>query len=159
MAAVAKPDSPRVYVIPPIIFLLCLVGGIVFEVLHASSMPFIPWLPRLLSGVAIAAAGFAFMGWGHGRFKSLGIEVKTFKPASQLVTKGAYRFSRNPMYVGFVSLLAGIAWAAGSIPMLVSAMVMFLYLDQYVIRREEAYLTRQFGENYKAYCRRVRRWL
>lgn len=159
MAAVAKPDSPRVYVIPPIIFLLCLVGGIVIEALHSSSIPLVPWLTRLASGIAVAAAGFAFMGWGHGRFKSLGVNVKTFLPASRLVTEGAYRYSRNPMYVGFVSILAGIGWAAGSHPMLVSSVAMFLYLNWYVIPREEAYLTREFGDDYKTYCRRVRRWL
>jgi len=77
------------------------------------------------------------MGWGRGKFRKLGLNVKTNLPAGTLVTNEAFRFSRNPMYVGFVSILAGLGLAAGSLPMLLSAIPMFLYLDWYVIRREE----------------------
>jgi len=155
----SEPDSPRVRLIPPIIFFLCLAGGIAVSFIWGGWVAFLPWPARVISGAVIAVAGFAFMAWGHGRFRALGVAVKTFKPASQLVTEGAYRFSRNPMYVGFVAILAGLGWAAGSIPMLASAVVMFLYLNLHVIRREEAYLTRAFGQPYKDYCARVRRWL
>jgi protein-S-isoprenylcysteine O-methyltransferase Ste14 len=119
----------------------------------------LPQPTGLYAGLAVASIGFLFMGWGHRRFTTLGVSVKTMLPASQLVTKGAYRFSRNPMYVGFVSILAGAGLAAGSVPMLLSAIPMFLYLDWYVIPHEERYLARAFGEDYKAYCKRVRRWL
>jgi protein-S-isoprenylcysteine O-methyltransferase Ste14 len=63
------------------------------------------------------------------------------------------------MYVGFVAILLGLGWACGSLAMLLSAVPMFLYLDWYVIPREEKYLLRRFGEDYQTYCRRVRRWL
>ena len=63
------------------------------------------------------------------------------------------------MYVGFILALLGIGIAKGSIPMVLSAVPMFLYLNWYVIRREEKYLVRAFGEEYEAYRRRVRRWL
>jgi len=63
------------------------------------------------------------------------------------------------MYVGFVSILVGLGLAAGSLPMLLSAVPMFLYLDLYVIRREEKYMRRRFGIEYETYCQKVRRWL
>lgn len=155
----AQPDSPRVYLIPPIIFLLCLIGGIIATGVYGGTISLIPWPIRIASGVVVIVAGIAFMMWGHGRFKQLGVAVKTFKPATRLVTDGAHGHSRNPMYVGFVAILAGLSLSAGSIPMLLSAVVMFLYLDRYVIAREESYLRRAFGEDYKTYCGRVRRWL
>lgn len=155
----SEADSPRVHFIPPFAFYICLAAGIAFALFYDYRITLVPWQIRIASGTAVALAGFAFMGWGHGRFKKLGVAVKTFLPASELVTQGAYRFSRNPMYVGFVGILAGLGWAAGSFAMLTSAVAMYLFLDWYVIRREEAYLTRRFGQTYKDYCASVRRWL
>jgi len=152
----ARADSPGVRLIPPVVFCVCLIGGVA----AALWTGWYGWSPNLFAaGLVLAFAGFAFMGWGHRRFTSLGVSVKTMLPASQLVTGGAYRFSRNPMYVGFVAILAGLAIAARSVPMLAGAAVMFLYLDGYVIPREERYLARAFADAYAAYCRKVRRWL
>jgi protein-S-isoprenylcysteine O-methyltransferase Ste14 len=154
-----KPDSPGVVLMPPAVFFVCLLGGIAVALVYGGTIQLLPQTPRLVSGAVLALAGFAFMGWGHRRFRSLGVAVKTNLPASQLVGKGAYRISRNPMYVGFVAILLGLGLASGSIAMLVSAVPMFLYLDWFVIPREEKYLRRTFGEDYREYCRRVRRWL
>ena len=155
----AKPDSPGVRFIPPWMFYACLVGGVAVELLTRWPVSLLPQPEGLITGLGVALAGFAFMGWGHRRFSSLGVNVKTVLPASMLVTEGAYRFSRNPMYVGFVAILAGLGLAAGSWPMLLSALPMFYYLNEHVIPREEKYLGRTFGEEYKTYCRKVRRWL
>jgi protein-S-isoprenylcysteine O-methyltransferase Ste14 len=153
---IRREDSPGVVIVPPAVFLTCLVCGAALSLWEG----WYGWsLPLIIAGLATGVAGFAFMGWGHGRFKSLGVNVKTSLPASQLVTKGAYGISRNPMYVGFVAILAGLGIANGSVPMLLSAVSMFVYLDWYVIPREEKYLARTFGDEYKAYCRKIRRWL
>lgn len=147
---------------PPRVFLVCLLGGAVVEWFFptgpaiASSAPW--WVPPAV-GIVIAGAGFAFMGWGHGRFVSVGTAVKTCRPASELVTGGAYRFSRNPMYVGFIAVLLGFGVAVGSLAMTLSAAAMFFYLDRYMVPREERYLRSRFGEAYDAYRRDVRRWL
>jgi len=99
------------------------------------------------------------MMWGHGRFQSLGVNVPSNMPASQLVTDGAHKYSRNPMYVGFISILLGLGIAAGSVWMIASALPMALYLSLYVIPREEAYLVRAFGDKYSTYRKSVRRWI
>jgi protein-S-isoprenylcysteine O-methyltransferase Ste14 len=151
--------SPGIKIlIPPRIFLACLIGGIAAGLLLPIPIP-LPWPLRLPAGIGLALAGFAFMGWGHGRFKSIGNNIPTWLPATQLVTGGAYRFSRNPMYVGFVAILAGLGLAAGNLSMLLFALPMFLYLDRFVIPREERYLERRFGADYLAYRNKVRRWL
>jgi protein-S-isoprenylcysteine O-methyltransferase Ste14 len=162
-SASSMPSSPGVRIfIPPRIFCICLIGGIAAEFLSPVSFPdvhMVSWPERLVTGIAIAIAGLAFMLWVNNRFVSLGTSVKTCRPATLLVTKGPYRFSRNPMYVGFVSILAGIGTAAGSVPMQLSALPMFLFLSFYVIPREEKYLRQEFGAEYEAYRRKVRRWL
>lgn len=154
-----KPDSPNVNLFPPIIFVICLAAGIVVQFWLRSGPLIVPRAAALYAGIAVAVAGLLFQGLGLMGFKRRGVDVRTNRPASSLVTGDAHRFSRNPMYVGFVVILAGIGIAADSLPMLLAAIPMFLYLDWLVIPREERYLSRAFGEDYEAYCRTVRRWL
>ena len=159
MSQPAKPNSAGVTIHPPVILFLCLLGGIALAFWSHWTIPMVPWEPRLITGAVLALCGALFSLWGNRGFKSLGVNVRPNKPASRLVTTGAHCISRNPMYVGMVSFLVGVGWAAGSVPMLLSAIPMLLYLDWYVIPREEKYLGRTFGEEYKAYCKKVRRWL
>ncbi len=153
------PDSPNIRIKPPRIFQLCLVVGLFLEYAFPTAIPAIPKTARLVSGAVLAAAGFAFMMWGHTLFTRLGVSVKTILPASRLVTWGAYRKSRNPMYVGFLAILAGAGLALGSLWVVLTAVPMALYLGLYVVPREEAYLARRFGADYETYRRNVRRWL
>jgi protein-S-isoprenylcysteine O-methyltransferase Ste14 len=156
----AVPDSPGVYVKPPRIFTVCLVAGLILEYAFPSAIPVIPKTARMVSGAVLAAAGFAFMMWGHTLFTRLGVNVKTILPASRLVTFGAYRKSRNPMYVGFLAILAGAGLAAGSVWMVLTAVPMALYLGLYVVPREEAGLSGpQVRSGLRNYRRNVRRWL
>jgi protein-S-isoprenylcysteine O-methyltransferase Ste14 len=111
----------------------------------------------MIAGMAIG--GFVLMMWGHNRFPAVGSPMKTRLPAKELVMEAAYRFSRNPMYVGFVVILAGVGLAANCLPIALSAFVIFLFLGRYVIPCEERYLRQRFGGDYEAYCEKVRRWL
>lgn len=153
------PDSPGVLVMPPLIFFLCLVAGAILEWFAPWPVPGLARVYGLAGGLILAGSGFAFMMWGHTLFRSRGVNVKTILPASMLVRDGAYRRSRNPMYVGFLAILAGAGLAAGSVWMTLTAVPMGFYLNWYVIPREEAYLSRRFGPDYAAYKQCVRRWL
>lgn len=157
-----RRNSPGISIlIPPLFFALCLIGGIVAEWLLPLPAPLamVPWPSRLIAGFGIAFAGFAFMGWAHKRFDTLGTPLATNRAATVLLTKGPFRFSRNPLYVGFCALLAGSGAAADSLWMLAAALMFFLYLDRFVVPREERYLRERFGADYDAYCSKVRRWL
>jgi len=159
MEAAYTNDSPQVNFMPPRMFLICLAGGVALTLLLPWHIPVFTLAWRLILGLALAGAGFWFMMWGHGLFQKQGVEVPTNRPASELVRQGAYQFSRNPMYVGFVALLLGIGLALGSGWMMLSAAPMAVYLATYVVPREEAYLARTFGPVYGDYCQEVRRWL
>ncbi|MCJ2164309.1 MULTISPECIES: isoprenylcysteine carboxylmethyltransferase family protein [unclassified Pseudodesulfovibrio] len=152
-------DSAGVNIMPPFFFYCCLLSGICLDLIFPWTLRAVHYLIMLSAGAGIIAAGIFFMMWGHGRFRSLGVNVPTNLPVSRLVTDGAYQYSRNPMYVGFMSILVGLGVAIGSLWMLASALLMFLYLSIYVIPREEAYLGRRFGAEYKTYRNIVRRWL
>lgn len=82
-----------------------------------------------------------------------------YKPSTALLTGGPYRFTRNPMYVALLMLAAGISLLCNSVWMLIGLVPAALVLRFGVIAREEHYLERKFGEEYRRYLGRVRRWL
>jgi len=75
------------------------------------------------------------------------------------VVQGPYRFTRNPMYVGLAALYAGVTLLVNSLWPLLLLPVVLVVIRWRVIAREEAYLERKFGDVYRTYTTRVRRWL
>lgn len=106
-----------------------------------------------------SVAGLALMFSALGLFRRAGTDPLPFRPTTALVFAGPYRFTRNPMYLGMALVYAGAAllfdltWALLLLPIVV------LVIQTQVIAREERYLDATFGEEYRAYRRRVRRWL
>lgn len=157
-AAGKTPKSPGIKIMPPTVFYCCLLLGIGLEWLLPTSFSMTAaW--RLGLGVALGGAGFTFMMYGHERFKRLGTNVRTNLPAKRLVRGGAYRYSRNPMYVGGSALYLGLALCANSLWMAASWLPLGGFLALYVVPKEETYMLARFGEAYAAYCDAVRRWL
>jgi len=152
-------DSPGVNVMPPKVFCVCLILGGFLEFLFPQDFPVLSRTMCIILGLGFGGAGFAFMMIAHEKFKRIGTNIPTDLPATTFVVQGAYRFSRNPMYVGGSAFFLGIGLIIGSLWMLAAYLPLGLYLSLHVIPREEAYLERVFGEEYRAYCRRVRRWL
>ena len=77
----------------------------------------------------------------------------------RLVIRGLYRYSRNPMYVGLLTLIAGWAILYGSIILVGYAVALFVFFSLFVHLSEEPRLTREFGAEYEAYLEQVDRWL
>ena len=84
--------------------------------------------------------------------------IDPYKPATALVTGGPYRFTRNPIYVAMTLLYVGAALSFRIIPALILLPIALLLLQFGVIRREERYLEAKFGDRYRQYRSRVRRW-
>jgi protein-S-isoprenylcysteine O-methyltransferase Ste14 len=111
-------------------------------------------------GGVIFLFGFFFALYGNRLFAREGTEIDPLSPANRvLVTRGAFSVSRNPMYVGMVLGLLGIAIYVGTLPFFVAAAAQFCILNFGFIPFEEEKMERQFGDEYRAYCKRVRRWL
>ena len=116
---------------------------------------------RTLVSVSVAVAGMVITGLGVASFRRANTTVNPMKPASSstLVVSGIYRFTRNPMYLGF--LLGLIGWAI----YLSNALAFFLlpafvaYMNRFQIEPEEKVLGVLFGEQFVAYSSQVRRWL
>ena len=145
---------PRI--LPPHYFVAAMVIMVGMSVLPAS--PLLPTGWPLL-GLAPVAAGVAVAVWGSRLFAAAGTNIVPFTESTALVTGGAFALSRNPMYLGMVLTLAGIALVLNTLlPRLVVAL--FAVLMRYgFIRIEERLMQQTFADAYDDYCRRVRRWL
>ncbi len=116
-------------------------------------------LPFSLVGLLPLGAGFWIMLAAHTLFVTRKTGVCPTTPTTRLIEDGPYRFTRNPMYVGMVLILLGIAILVGS-PVAVLAPLAFAFLiDQTWIPFEEQKLDERFGEQYREYASKVRRWL
>lgn len=111
------------------------------------------------AGAVLAIAGLALSLWGAITFRMAHTAVIPHYPASRLVRTGPYRFTRNPMYLGFSIAYAGVAALLDSWWPILLLPVAIALLWRLVIRREEAYLASAFGEEYAEFRARVRRWL
>jgi protein-S-isoprenylcysteine O-methyltransferase Ste14 len=113
-----------------------------------------PWL-----GAPLAALGVALAIWGRRTFARAGAAIRPTERSTSLVTHGPFRFSRNPMYLGIVLALAGLALVLGTAPPWLAALALALLLRFRFIANEERALELSLGEPYLEYKRRVRRWL
>lgn len=152
-------DTAGVLAPPPVLYATGLVIGLV---LHA----LLPIHIASSSGSVVRGAGIALMVIGvllsasvMRVFGAAGTPVPPYRPTARLVFSGPYRYSRNPDYIGQALLYVGIALVANSWwPLFMLPVVLFV-VQRFVVEREERYLEAKFGEEYREYKARVRRWL
>ena len=113
-----------------------------------------------IAGVVVGVAGGAVALWCILTFAFVGRGTPApFDPPRRLVVAGPYRYVRNPMYIGAGAALAGAAIFYGSLPLVGYLGLFVLATHAFVVLYEEPTLTRLFGQEYRAYQARVRRWL
>lgn len=154
-----QEDNPGVNIMPPAIFFTCLAAGGVSEIFLPTPFALLSHPLFMWSGIIIGFCGFWFMTIADQKFKIEETNVETNQPATQVVKNGAFRFSRNPMYVGGSAFFIGLALALGSFWLLLAYLPLGAYLVFYVVPREEAYMIRTFGDEYLSYFNSVRRWI
>lgn len=162
MSRASERRGPAVRFPPPLLFISALVLAWLLDS-RVVSLPMVESAAsaRVLdvSGGVLIIAGGILAAWGAITFWRHKTTVLPHLPASRLVEAGPYRFTRNPMYAGFISaylgamLLMNSLWPVPLLPLVLGI------LYRFVIRREEQHLTEAFGEEYVAYTQRVRRWL
>jgi protein-S-isoprenylcysteine O-methyltransferase Ste14 len=152
-------DNANVRFPPPLIYLGALLLGIFIG--RAVIVPSFATQPhlRVLVGSAVILIGVIVNFAGAGLFMRHRTAIIPHKPASRLVTTGVYQWTRNPMYLGMALLYCGLAILFDSIVALLLLPFVLLIIQTQVIAKEEAYLERAFGEEYRSYKSRVRRWI
>ena len=144
---------------PPVVPVIALVFGLVVESLVLATGPWLGDVVRYAGGATVVGVGIGLLLTAAGLFRATGQDPKPWEPSPELIVRGIYRYTRNPMYVSFGLLQAGLGIVFGSLWPLALVPVTGWIIYQTAIRHEEAYLREKFGEPYEAYLRDVRRWI
>lgn len=150
-------DTAGVIAPPPLIFAIPLIVGLVANWL--SPLPILAGRVGLWMGIALAIAGLGLIVTGIIEFRHANTAVVPFSPTTAIVSSGPFRFTRNPLYLGFVLIYIGASLAANTLWPLFMLPLAILVLLHGVVKREERYLERKFGTAYTDYRARVRRWI
>ena len=158
MHAVSK-DHPGVYVPPPLVYVCVFFISVLCQrampIKHSwFSMPGI-----VIVGWSLITLGIFLLLTSFWRFLISKNTLIPIRPAQSLQTSGIYAISRNPMYLALLCLYFGIAIFKGNVWTFILAPVVVIIIQIYVIKKEEQYLMRAFGEVYMTYMKKVPRWL
>ena len=115
--------------------------------------------PYTLAGWAIVLVGFVAVLYILSNFKSRHTSTNPIDKPSEFIADSLFSFSRNPLYVTYVTILVGWALAFGSWITFIAPPLCFFVISRLIIPIEENIMERQFGERYKLYKKSVRRWL
>jgi protein-S-isoprenylcysteine O-methyltransferase Ste14 len=151
-------DTSQVMVRPPLAWGLAVIVGLALNWLMP--LPFLPVnLPAGSLGAMVFVLALALFGWAIVTISSAGSNVPTTRPTTTIVESGPYRFTRNPIYIAMFLALIGLAVAFDSLWLFITLVPFALVIRYGVVAREEAYLERKFGDAYRGYRTRVRRWV
>jgi protein-S-isoprenylcysteine O-methyltransferase Ste14 len=155
----AGPVNARIFPIPPIVAGLFIAAGWTLNHFLPLSGGSPVALEAKIGGGLVLACAFAIAGLA---FLEMRRAKTTFHPghnANALVRGGVFERTRNPMYLSLTLVMMGLGIATANPWMILLAPALLLYLQERVVKREEAYLTQRFGREYLAYMDRVRRWI
>src|SRR5262245_55589187 len=151
-------DTANVIIRPPIAWALAVLAGLALQWIVA--VPFMPAaVPAGWIGGVVVVAALPLFAWAIVTITRAGSNVPTNRPTTAIVETGPYRFTRNPIYLGRCPGLVGLAIALDNLWLLGTLVPFALVIRYGVVVSEEAYLERKFGDAYRHYRTRVRRWL
>jgi protein-S-isoprenylcysteine O-methyltransferase Ste14 len=153
-------DNAGVRIVPPAVYLGGLAIGYILDLVrHIPIAPPGRSLGVRIVGIVVVAVGVSIMLSALALFRRLGTQVAPWEPTTKLAVDGPYRFTRNPMYLGMAFILAGLGLIGNTVWPILAMVPAIIIIRTQVIAREERYLERKFGDEYRAFKTRVRRWL
>lgn len=154
-----KKDSPGVYIPPPLVYVFTFLIAGVAQKRFPIDDSFFYHQGAKITGVAFLALSLFFQVRSLRQFFKSRNTLITIKPAFSLQTNGIYGITRNPMYVGLALVYLGISCLVGNWWNIILFPFLLLIVQEYIIKREEKYLERRFGQDYIKYKHKVRRWV
>jgi protein-S-isoprenylcysteine O-methyltransferase Ste14 len=148
---------PVRWVLPPVWLLVALAASFALD----RWLPLVRLVPVPWNYLGLVPLGFgAVMSLTAAMsFRRAGTPVVPFTPSTALVTDGWFRMTRNPMYLGLSLILGGVALIDGTLGAFLPLPVFVAILQLRFIKLEESFLEGIFGNDYRAYKARVRRWV
>ena len=144
---------------PPLIYVLWVLAGVgMHYVVARASLP-LNRTALAVCGLAIVAIGVGIVASARIHFSRTGQSPIPWKPSPELILQGPYRFTRNPMYVGVTVIQIGLGVGFNNLWIAVFALLALVTVHFVAVLPEEQYLFEKFGDSYKTYLTRVRRYL
>jgi protein-S-isoprenylcysteine O-methyltransferase Ste14 len=153
----SSEDTPGVLAPPPLIFAAALVVGWLID--RVLPFPILPAGVARWAGAVLAFAALAIAAAAIREMRRVRTAVDPYTPSASLVRTGPFARSRNPIYVALFLLSLGLALLANALWCVLLLLPAVLVLRRFVVAREEAYLERRFGDEYRRYFAITRRWL
>jgi protein-S-isoprenylcysteine O-methyltransferase Ste14 len=144
-------------IVPPVYMLLALLAMVVLH--YAIPLADLIAPPLSYVGLAPLAVGITICATAARMFDRAGTPIRPFERSTVLVTGGLYRYTRNPMYLGLTLILLGVWLLLGTASAMLPIAVFIWIIQEGFIRGEERFLDAIFGEEYRGYKNRVRRWI
>jgi len=151
-------DKPDVVIHPPTIYFAALLIGFVVRGFAGGALPLPDLVAEGVGGVFLISA-LILMVPSVSAFAEAGESLPPATPSRVLLTGGAYRYSRNPIYLAMTLFGVGFGVATENLWIVLASLAAAAIINFFVIPAEEAYLERQFGIDYREFKERVRRWL
>jgi len=149
-------DNPGVVARPPVLYGVAFLVVLVFKWLWP--MPIFP-AAALWTGLAVVAIGMGIAIWGRRTMRTAGTNINPSLPALAIVQSGPFRYCRNPLYLALTLLFVGLTLAFNTWWGIVILVPLVIVMHVGVVLREERYLEQKFGETYRQYRSKVRRYL
>ena len=154
-----KKDNPGVYIPPPLIYVVVFLAAVFIQKKISIDDSIFHLQIAKIAGILFLIVSLFFMVTSLRQFFISKNTLIPIKPASSLQTNGIYSITRNPMYVGLALVYLGISCFVGNWWNIILFPLLLLIVQEYIIKREEKYLVRRFGQEYVVYKTKVRRWL
>lgn len=154
-----KKDSPGVYIPPPLFYVATFIIAISIQkrIPLDNSWFKEQWIKFL--GITLLLVSLFFIIRSLRQFFLTKNTIVLIKPATSLQTTGIYSITRNPMYVGLAIVYLGLSCLIGNWWNFILFPILFFVVQEYIIKSEERYLVRAFGQEFIHYTKKVRRWL
>lgn len=153
-----KADNPGVYIPPPLFYVAIFLTAVFIQKHFPINSIFFKSLFAKIAGCVLILTGLFFNLPALLQFFKTKNTVITHHPALSLQTTGIYRYSRNPMYVSLFLFYLGISFLVGNWWNFIFFPILFFIVREYIVKREEKYLYRKFGQAFTEYTRQTRRW-
>lgn len=152
-------DRPTPHPWPPVLLVVSLVGAWILTRYWPLPWPGLNDAPARVVGMAFGVIGLCLVGWGLWTLQQHNTTVLPHDGASTLVTSGPFRYLRNPIYLGDVFIMFGLAEVTKSIWFVIAAILFAVAVTRLAIKPEERHLEARFGDAYLDYKSQTRRWI
>jgi protein-S-isoprenylcysteine O-methyltransferase Ste14 len=155
----SKQGGANVRLPPPLVFVGLPILGLALHYLVLPLRLPMSVVARAIAGGLVGGAGLALNLATNVLFRRTGQNPLPWMPSPSLILRGPYKFSRNPMYLSVVLMMAGLGLGLGTLWLVLFAPIALIVVHYTAVLPEEAYLGAEFGEAYGKYKAAVRRYL